>query len=83
MVNSNGVCFFFKKAQCILGINFPGFLKQHSLGFTKGSIVFSGGIIPALWKGGRLEKCLNWCLDITYFRFVFYRFFDRMVLTGH
>jgi len=39
---------FFLRRQCISGNNFPGFLKQHSLGFTKGSIVFSGEINPAL-----------------------------------
>jgi len=72
VVNSNGVCFFFKKAQCISEINFPeNFLFKICFLME---MLFFLEINPALWKGGRLEKCLNWCLDITYFRFVFIDF---------
>jgi len=33
VVNSNGVCFFFKKAQCISGINFPENFRFKKLPF--------------------------------------------------
>lgn len=74
VVNSNGVCFFLKKAQCISGINFlENFLFKNIIFFSREFFCFCE-IILALWKGGRLEECLNWCLDITYFRFVFIDF---------
>merc|ERR1719362_1991728 len=53
VVNSNGVCFFFKKAQCISGIYFP---KKISYYFFFKEIFCFWKIILALWKGGRLEK---------------------------
>jgi len=61
---------------------FAFFLRRHSvfqelisqkISFFREFFCF-WEIILALWKGGRLEKCLNWCLDITYFRFVFIDF---------
>ena len=90
VVNSNGVCFFLRRHsvfQELISQKISFFKNCHfrvSLNsiFTKGSIIFFSRkffcfweIILALWKGGRVEKCLNWCLDITYFSVCFYRFF--------
>jgi len=68
VVHSNGVCFLFKKAQCIPEINFP-----ENLPFFKGNVLF-WEINSALWKGGRLEKCLELVLRYYIFSVCFYRF---------